>query len=109
MMIFFIFKGEVAYVELNVDNRDAPEDGRYYFCFDNGDGEDDTLDWVHAGNQSFQSVYFIEKKRATILDLPLQIFLLSILLCLSGTFSGLNLVSTHFFKFGIHAAKLFEF
>ena len=39
----------------------------------------------------YQTLEFREKGQATILPIPSQIILIVILLCLSGTFSGLNL------------------
>ena len=63
------------------------QEGRYYFCVKNQSNKD----WTHAGNELYQTLEFREKGQETILPIPSQIILIIILLCLSGTFSGLNL------------------
>ena len=85
----------------------------YYFCLRNKSSNDD---WIYAGNNSLQSVTFVQQERDTILPIPFQVILyrcsvgnqkfgqevqkitilfqvlvIGLLLCLSGTFSGLNL------------------
>ena len=75
----------------------------YYFCL-RRKGSDD--DWIHAGNNPLQKITFAQSERETILpvyiqvssfnnkfnnDLILKVCVIALLLCLSGTFSGLNL------------------
>ncbi|CAG5105127.1 Oidioi.mRNA.OKI2018_I69.chr1.g1858.t1.cds [Oikopleura dioica] len=76
---------------ININNT-AFEDiaaGKYYFCF--ADPNDNDV-YLHAGNNSIQSIHFVEvDSQTSILPVPLQTICIGLLLCLSGTFSGLNL------------------
>merc|ERR1711892_1572756 len=60
----------------------------YYFCLRIADTEDD---WIHAGVGDLQTLDFVLKQRETLLPVTLQVCVIAMLLCLSGTFSGLNL------------------
>lgn len=60
----------------------------YYFCL-RRKGSDD--DWIHAGNNPLQQITFAQNERQTILPVSIQVCVIALLLCLSGTFSGLNL------------------
>ncbi|CBY24153.1 unnamed protein product [Oikopleura dioica] len=73
-------------------NNTAFEDiaaGKYYFCFEDPSNGDV---YNHAGNSSIQSIYFVEvDSQTSMLPVPIQTICIGLLLCLSGTFSGLNL------------------
>ena len=99
-----------------IDTRDGPEfdesinvqPGTYFFCVKSLDANGTASNWKHAGNSSLQSIQFEAVTRDTILPVHYQVkykkhhkiwwkkilikvIVLVILLCLSGTFSGLNL------------------
>lgn len=78
--------GSVGLVRLDTSKLHI-EEGRYYFCVKNQLNKE----WTHAGGEVYQTLEFREKGQETILPVPSQIILIIILLCLSGTFSGLNL------------------
>jgi hypothetical protein len=81
------YLGEVGVV--NITDIDGDKySGRYYLCFQNDTNPDV---YVHAGKETYQAIYFIKPARPTILPLPIQVACITVLLCLSGTFSGLNL------------------
>jgi len=65
--------------------------GTYFFCVKSLDANGTASNWKHAGNSSLQSIQFEAVTRDTILPVHYQVIVLVILLCLSGTFSGLNL------------------
>lgn len=82
-----------------IDTRDCEEcddsinvqPGTYFFCVKSLDANGTASNWKHAGNSSLQSIQFELVTRDTILPVHYQVIVLVILLCLSGTFSGLNL------------------
>lgn len=81
-----------------IDTRDGEFDesinvqpGTYFFCVKSLDANGTRSNWKHAGNSSLQSIQFEAVTRDTILPAHLQVIVLVVLLCLSGTFSGLNL------------------
>jgi len=83
-----------------IDTRDCEEcddsinvqPGKYFFCVKSLDTNSTVAsNWKHAGNSSLQSIQFEAVTRDTILPVHYQVIVLVILLCLSGTFSGLNL------------------
>lgn len=76
---------ELEKIKTTIDFRSDPPEGIHYFCFKNG------TEYVHAGKEPYQSIQFIKVKQSTILPLPWQVLCITLLLMLSGTFSGLNL------------------
>ncbi|KAL4231606.1 Metal transporter cnnm2 [Mactra antiquata] len=64
------------------------ENEYYYICVKEVVGED--IAWIHQGSDPYLRLA-VGERLATFLPLWLQIILITILLCLSGLFSGLNL------------------
>ena len=81
----FLVQDDLEKIKTTIDFRSDPPEGIHYFCFKNG------TEYVHAGNEPYQSIQFIKVKQSTILPLPWQVLCITLLLMLSGTFSGLNL------------------
>ena len=73
MLKFYFFKDEVGLVEIEVDDK---YEGRYYLCFQNDTSKQGQV-YVHSGNETFQTIYFIKAKRPTILPLSIQIACIS--------------------------------
>jgi len=74
--------------QISLDTSDlSVSAGTYYFCLKEGN----QTQWSHAGQSELHRISFIDHKRDTILPVHYQVMCIALLLCLSGTFSGLNL------------------